>query len=93
MQLNLFRVLQEALTNAAKHARPTRVEVVLEPLGERGARLVVRDNGRGFAVPEAQGLGGFGLTQMRERVEARGGRFWVVSAPGRGTEVGAEVPY
>jgi signal transduction histidine kinase len=54
---------------------------------------VVRDNGRGFAVPEAQGLGGFGLTQMRERVEARGGRFWVVSAPGRGTEVGAEVPY
>jgi len=92
-ELVLFRVLQEALTNAAKHARPTRVEVVLEPLGERGARLVVRDNGRGFAVPEAQGLGGFGLTQMRERVEARGGRFWVVSAPGRGTEVGAEVPY
>lgn len=92
-ELVLFRVLQEALTNAAKHARPTRVEVVLEPLGERGARLVVRDNGRGFAVPEAQGLGGFGLTQMRERVEARGGRFWVRSEPGRGTEVGAEVPY
>ncbi|GGM91515.1 sensor histidine kinase [Thermus composti] len=92
-ELVLFRVLQEALTNAAKHARPTRVEVVLEPLGERGARLLVRDNGRGFSAPEAQGLGGFGLTQMRERVEARGGRFWVASEPGRGTEVGAELPY
>ncbi|WP_234553284.1 sensor histidine kinase [Thermus caliditerrae] len=92
-ELVLFRVLQEALTNAAKHGKPTRVEVVLEPLGERGARLSVRDNGKGFQNPEAQGLGGFGLTQMRERVEARGGRFWVRSAPGKGTEVGAEVPY
>jgi signal transduction histidine kinase len=92
-ELVLFRVLQEALTNAAKHARPTRVDVVLEPLGERGARLVVRDNGRGFAEPSAQGLGGFGLTQMRERVEARGGRFFVRSEPGKGTEVVAELPY
>jgi signal transduction histidine kinase len=92
-ELVLFRVLQEALTNAAKHARPSRVEVVLEPLGERGARLLVRDNGRGFQNPEAGALGGFGLTQMRERVEARGGRFWVKSEPGRGTEVGAEVSY
>ncbi len=99
-ELVLFRVLQEALTNVAKHARAGRVEVVLEALGERGARLVVRDNGRGFLVPghaqayiEAQGLGGFGLTQMRERVGARGGRFWVQSQPGKGTEVGAELPY
>ncbi|GAA6735300.1 sensor histidine kinase [Thermus oshimai] len=92
-ELVLFRVLQEALTNAAKHGRPSRVEVVLEPLGERGARLLVRDNGRGFQNPEAGALGGFGLTQMRERVEARGGRFWVRSEPGKGTEVGAELPY
>ncbi|MFN3369778.1 MAG: ATP-binding protein, partial [Thermus sp.] len=53
----------------------------------------VRDNGRGFQNAEAQGLGGFGLTQMRERVEARGGRFQVRSEPGKGTEVVAEVPY
>ncbi|MGQ9753937.1 MAG: sensor histidine kinase [Thermaceae bacterium] len=92
-ELVLFRVLQEALTNAAKHARPSRVEVVLESLGERGARLLVRDNGRGFYKPKAEGLGGFGLAQMRERVEARGGRFWVRSEPGQGTEVGAELPY
>ncbi|WP_347242049.1 histidine kinase [Thermus sp.] len=92
-ELVLFRVLQEALTNAAKHGKPTRVEVVLEPLGERGARLTVRDNGKGFQSPEAAGLGGFGLTQMRERVEARGGRFLVRSEPGKGTEVVAEVPY
>ena len=92
-ELVLFRVLQEALTNAAKHARPTRVEVVLEPLGERGARLVVRDKGRGVAGPGAQGVGGFRRPPLRARVAAGGGRFWVVSAPGRGTEVGAEVPY
>jgi len=92
-ELVLFRVLQEALTNAAKHGKPTRVEVVLEALGERGVRLAVRDNGRGFAQPEAGGLGGFGLVQMRERVEARGGRFLVRSEPGGGTEVVAEVPY
>ncbi|WP_117236754.1 sensor histidine kinase [Thermus sediminis] len=92
-ELVLFRVLQEALTNAAKHGKPTRVEVVLEPMGERGARLSVRDNGRGFVHPEAGGLGGFGLTQMRERVEARGGRFLVRSEPGKGTEVVAELPY
>lgn len=92
-ELVLFRVLQEALTNAAKHGKPSRVEVELLPLGERGARLVVRDNGKGFQNAEAQGLGGFGLTQMRERVEARGGRFQVRSEPGKGTEVVAEVPY
>lgn len=92
-ELVLFRVLQEALTNAAKHGRPSRVEVELLPLGERGARLVVRDNGKGFQNAEAQGLGGFGLTQMRERVEARGGHFQVRSEPGKGTEVVAEVPY
>ncbi len=92
-ELVLFRVLQEALTNAAKHASPTRVEVTLRPLSPRGALLLVRDDGQGFAGREGEGLGGFGLTQMRERVEARGGRFWVRSAPGQGTEVGAEVPY
>ncbi|PZA07305.1 MULTISPECIES: sensor histidine kinase [unclassified Meiothermus] len=92
-ELVLFRVLQEALTNAAKHARPGLVQVRLVALGERGARLEVRDNGRGFAQATPGGMGGFGLTQMRERVEARGGRFAVESVPGEGTVVRAELPY
>ncbi|MFC6921015.1 sensor histidine kinase [Meiothermus taiwanensis] len=93
-ELVFFRVLQEALTNAAKHARPTLVQVRLTPLGERGGVLEISDNGRGFqAGASAGGLGGFGLTQMRERVEARGGRFEVVSVQGQGTSVRAELPF
>ncbi|WP_027882415.1 sensor histidine kinase [Meiothermus rufus] len=93
-ELVFFRVLQEALTNAAKHGRPSLVQVTLTPLGERGGVLEVRDNGKGFtAEGAAGGLGGFGLTQMRERVEARGGRFEVVSLPGQGTCVRAELPF
>lgn len=92
-ELVLFRVLQEALTNAAKHARPGLVQVRLVSLGERGARLEVRDNGKGFAQAIPGGMGGFGLTQMRERVEARGGQFAVESVPGEGTTVRVELPY
>ena len=91
----LFRVLQEALNNVAKHAQAREVSVRLVAMGEQGARLTVCDDGIGFnparTVPE--GLGGFGMAQMRERVEARGGRFRVESAPGEGACVSAELPY
>ncbi|RIH88023.1 Signal transduction histidine-protein kinase/phosphatase DegS [Meiothermus luteus] len=93
-ELVLFRVLQEALANAAKHGRPSLVQVSLAPLGERGGVLEIRDNGRGFRADGApEGMGGFGLTQMRERVEARGGRFSVESVQGQGTLVRAELPF
>jgi signal transduction histidine kinase len=91
-ELVFFRVLQETLTNAAKHARPGLVQIKLTAL-ERGGILEISDNGRGFASgTAAAGMGGFGLTQMRERVEARGGRFEVDSAEERGTRVRAELP-
>jgi signal transduction histidine kinase len=95
-ELVLLRVVQEALTNAAKHAKPSLVQVKLQTL-DRCTRLEVSDNGKGFAVGK-EGfetppyLGGFGLTQMRERVEARGGVFEVVSSEA-GTAVRAELPY
>ncbi|MER3554681.1 MAG: histidine kinase [Meiothermus sp.] len=93
-ELVFFRVLQEALANAAKHARPSLVRVSLKPLGERGASLEVRDNGKGFEPGiAAAGLGGFGLTQMRERVEARGGNFAVETAAEQGTAVRVELPF
>ncbi len=86
--------MQEALTNAAKHGRPGLVQVKLTSLGERGGVLEISDNGKGFkASGTASGMGGFGLTQMRERVEARGGRFTVESAEDRGTTVRAELPF
>ncbi len=93
-ELVFFRVLQEALTNAAKHGRPGLVQIKLTSLGERGGVLEVSDNGKGFkAGDSASSMGGFGLTQMRERVEARGGRFAVESVEDQGTTVRAELPF
>lgn len=91
----LFRVLQEALNNVAKHAKAESVQVRLSALGEKGARLEVCDDGVGFDPehPSSAGLGGFGMAQMRERVEARAGRFKVASKPGEGACVEAELPY
>jgi len=93
-ELVFFRVLQEALANAAKHGRPGLVQIKLSSLGERGGVLEISDNGRGFkAGVSTGGMGGFGLTQMRERVEARGGRFVVESVEDQGTTVRAELPF
>ncbi|TCJ16678.1 PAS domain S-box protein [Rubrobacter taiwanensis] len=90
----LYRVAQEALSNAAKHAPSARVRVTLERL-ERSVRLRVRDWGDGFdpdEVPVRSGPGErVGLSSMRERVALLGGRFEIRSRPGTGTEVEAEV--
>ncbi|GID91538.1 hypothetical protein Adi01nite_09500 [Amorphoplanes digitatis] len=84
----LYRVAQEALTNARRHAAADRVEVVLR-CGDADAVLEVEDNGRGFAVEAAAGTG---LAGMRERLAALGGSVRVESAPGRGTRVVACLP-
>jgi len=88
IEVSLFRVAQESLTNAAKHAGATRVGVTLSYTGTE-VLLDVRDDGRGFA----RGAGtGFGLTSMRQRVRGVGGHVEVQSAPGEGTAVSARVP-
>ncbi|WP_198972869.1 cache domain-containing protein [Xylophilus sp. ASV27] len=88
----LFRVAQEALANAGTHARPARVEVVLR-FSPRRVRLLVRDDGRGFALRKVQsdGQGGIGLRNMRERIEGLDGRF-VLASGRRGTVVRAVLP-
>ncbi len=88
----LLRTVQEALANVAKHASATRVTVTLSYLGET-VTLDVDDDGVGFAgSPLVREDGGFGLTVMRERIAAVGGRLEVESAPGQGTTVAASVP-
>jgi signal transduction histidine kinase len=84
-----YRVVQEALTNVARHAGASEVVVRLERLGER-ALIVVRDNGRGFDRTQIRGTGGIGLLGMEERVKLAGGVLRVRSVPGGGTEVCAE---
>lgn len=83
---NLLRIGQEAITNASKHARPTRLAVTLT-FERRTVRLVVADNGVGFVVGE-QPSGdrrSFGLVGIKERAELLGGSCELKSAPGQGT--------
>ncbi|MEU9481427.1 sensor histidine kinase [Streptomyces sp. NPDC048191] len=90
----LLRIAQEALSNAARHARPTRVGVTLSFMGDE-VTLDVRDDGTGFdpaAVPERTRSGGFGLEGMRARAERIAGSLTVESEPGQGTAVSARVP-
>jgi len=83
----LYRAAQEGLTNARRHARATAV-TVSAAFDEAGARLVVADDGRGFAPPGE----GFGLLGMRERVALVGGAVTVDSGPGEGTVVTVTIP-
>jgi signal transduction histidine kinase len=88
----IYRILQEALTNVARHARARAVEVELK-LEETMLELVVRDDGVGFdvraALSEASGLG---LHSMRERLVLLGGALKIQSRSGRGTVVWARIP-
>ena len=90
-----FRVVQESLTNAVKHAGAAKA-VVEVFCGKRIVRVAVRDDGGGFepaAVAEAAVASGhLGLRSMRETVESRGGSLEVTSAPGEGTTVLARFP-
>jgi PAS domain S-box-containing protein len=87
----LFRILQETLTNVARHAAATRVEVSLDE--DQGyVRLRVQDNGRGITASEVEGSRSFGLLGMRERVLLRSGDFDIQGTPGRGTTVVIRLP-
>jgi signal transduction histidine kinase len=87
-----YRVLQEALTNVARHAGATKVVVELKR-EESALELLVRDDGVGFDVRRALGaVSGVGLRGMRERVTLLGGSIQIESRPGQGTVVRARVP-
>jgi signal transduction histidine kinase len=90
VETTLYRTVQEALTNVVKHARATRVSVVVTRKGG-GVTAVVEDDGVGMT--ESRGVeGGIGLLGMRERVALVGGRLEVESSPGAGTTLAIEVP-
>jgi signal transduction histidine kinase len=88
-EMGLTRILQEALTNIARHSRASGVTVNIAAEGRR-LRCMIRDNGVGFA-PEAQ-AGGFGLNAMRERAERLGGQFELSSRPQEGTTIEVTLP-
>ncbi len=84
VQLVLYRVVQEALSNATRHSRAKRVEVGLRRAGE-GVELEVSDDGRGFAFEAAES--GLGIAGMRERALLVGAGLTIESRPGQGTTV------
>jgi PAS domain S-box-containing protein len=89
-----YRVVQEALTNAAKHARANRVTISVEATAT-SLRVEVEDDGRGFdsaMMREFLRQGRVGLAGMRERVELANGTFVIRSTPGRGTSIVATLP-
>ena len=90
--LPLFRVLQEALTNAFKHGGVKRIEVQIhEESGE--IHLIVSDSGKGFDIEAAGQSRGLGLTSMRERIRLVNGTIEIQSNPMGGTIIHARVPF
>jgi len=87
----LYRVVQEAMTNVVRHARATRVDVLLQRRGDR-VMVMVEDDGIGFELDQVQRGDHLGLLGLWERAEALGGTLTVESAPGAGTTVVVEVP-
>jgi len=91
VSLCIYRVVQEALRNVARHAHAKRAIVVIRG-SESGMQVMVKDNGRGFNVGQAGRGGGLGLISLSERVKLLGGACWIRSAPDRGTCIRAWIP-
>jgi signal transduction histidine kinase len=98
LEESIYRISQEALNNAIKHARARQIFIRLENGKSQGLCLFIKDDGVGF-VPGARGgaeetkASGFGMHTMRERAVALGGSLQIISAPGKGTTVEVTIPF
>lgn len=95
VEITCFRIVQEALTNAARYAKATQVRVILERQGDR-LQLVMEDNGKGFNVEAAKtrartGIS-IGLLGMEERARLMGGEMTITSSSETGTRLTASIP-
>lgn len=92
VETNLYRIVQEALNNVAKHARATRVEIMFERRGDKLV-LIIEDDGKGFNLKNKRLADrGLGLTGMRERATLIGGSVKIESKPKKGTTVFVTIP-
>lgn len=98
--INLYRIVQEAVTNALRHARATTIEIGLshevssthEISSTHAIQLIIKDNGLGMNMNTVDQSRHFGLLGMRERAQALRGSFNVDSAPGQGTSILVTIP-
>ncbi len=93
VEVQLIRIIQEALTNVRKHSRATAVSIMFER-DDNELRAMVADNGQGFDITHLPSVGRprFGLSTMRERAEAVEGSLSIDTAPGQGTKVEVRMP-
>jgi signal transduction histidine kinase len=87
--VEILRIVQEALNNVKKHSGANQIEVKYESTTE-DVKVVIKDNGKGFAPGSVKGQ--HGLVVMRERAEGIGGKLEVVTAPGKGTSIEVTIP-
>lgn len=92
IETNLYRIVQEALTNVAKHAQAGRVDIFVEQRNSKVV-IIVEDNGVGFDPEETKHQGRLGILGIRERTEMLKGSLIVESTIGTGTTIQVEVPY
>lgn len=90
VQMSVFRIVQESLTNVLKHAGQAAAVITVD-CGDESVGICVSDDGRGAAAPDT--VGGHGLTGMRERVAIWGGELAAGPRPGGGFEVSASLPF
>lgn len=88
----VFRIIQESLTNVAKHAAATQVDVTIARDDDDGLVVRVRDNGTGFAVQDPRKPNSFGLVGLRERAAMLNGRATIATAIGGGTTIEVRLP-
>ncbi len=92
IQLQLIRILQEALNNIRKHSRAARAQITFR--GYEGDLIMeITDDGRGFLSDDIPSISQYGLRGMRERCELIGAEFQIISQPGSGTTIRLQLPY
>jgi signal transduction histidine kinase len=96
MEVTIYRIVQEALTNVRKHAHASRAQVQAQFLS-RQVVVTIQDNGTGFTMPEETAdlasIGNFGLMGLKERAQLFGGQMTIISQPGHGTTVKVVLPH
>ena len=92
LELALFRIVQESVNNALKHAQASLIEASLG-IDPTRIHLQIKDNGSGFDVPAAQAKSGLGLKSLESRTAMIGGKLQINSTPGKGTQITLTLPH
>jgi two-component system sensor histidine kinase UhpB len=91
ISLEIYRIIQEALTNTLRHSGATQSRISIEEMSPNTIQLIVEDNGRWISQSDQQR--GFGLLGMRERVASLNGQFKLINRPGQGLEICIVLPF